>query len=241
MSEYIDIFAPHPILPRGVTLRREGTCTVLDLDHDAHATVIVEQAIQSATTDAQLLVNLAQDSTIDLTVLGLGENNADIDIQVHLNGAGAGAELRGVVVSGQKQQVDITTRVFHHAEHTVSNQLFKYIAGGESRCSFDGKIVVEEQARFTEAFQTNRNLLASEQAQMHAQPALEIYCDEVKCSHGAATGQFDEQALFYMRQRGIPLAEARAMLMQAFVADVIDAIPAESIREKAHEQVCNMM
>lgn len=238
MSEYIDIFASSPLLPRGVELKREGTCTVLNIAPGASAIVIADFGDE---IDAELLVNLAEDASVDCSAISLNGKDASFDIQVHCNGQGSRAELRGVVVASGNQKVNFTTRVFHHAEHTAGNQLFKYIAGGDSRCSFDGKIIVDEQARFTEAFQTNRNLLASEHAQMHAKPALEIYCDEVKCSHGAATGQLDENALFYMRQRGIPLAEARAMLMQAFVSDVIDAIPVDVIRERSHNKVCNMM
>lgn len=211
---------------------------MLDFAPGASATLIVDFSTE---IDCEVLILLAKDSRVDCTALILNEKDVDFDIQVHCNGEGSRAELRGVVVATGVQKVNVTTRVTHHAEHTSSNQLFKYIAAGESQCSFDGKIIVEEQSRFTEAFQTNRNLLATTKAMMHAKPALEIYCDEVKCSHGATTGQLDENALFYMRQRGIPLAEARAMLMQAFVADVIDAIPVESLREKAHIQVCNMM
>ncbi|MDE6145468.1 MAG: SufD family Fe-S cluster assembly protein, partial [Muribaculaceae bacterium] len=125
----------------------------------------------------------------------------------------------------------------HKADHTLSNQVFKYVADGQSNCTFDGLIIVDESARFTEAYQTNHNLLASNDAKMHTEPTLEIYCDEVKCSHGATTGQLDDTALFYMRSRGIPEAEARRMLMEAFLSDVIANVGIDSLRERLRHLV----
>lgn len=120
----------------------------------------------------------------------------------------------------------------HNAPHCHSDQLFKYVADGDARCSFEGLIRVQEGAHHTEAYQSNRNILSGADARMHTRPHLEIYCDDVKCSHGAATGQLDSEALFYMRTRGIPEAEARTMLMQAFMADVIETIALVPLRDR---------
>ena len=154
------------------------------------------------------------------------------DIRIDLDGDGAEAVVNGMAITDGTQLASNATTVRHHGEHTHSDQLFKYVADGESRGEFRGSIVVDESARFTEAYQTNRNILASDTARMHTEPTLEIYCDEVKCSHGAATGQLDPQALFYMRTRGIPEDTARHMLMEAFMADVIDSIGIEGLRER---------
>ncbi len=108
---------------------------------------------------------------------------------------------------------------------------------GEATGSFSGRILVTEQAKFTDAAQTDRNLLASPSARMHAKPQLEIYNDDVKCSHGATTGQLDAEALFYMQTRGIPEPEARKMLMQAFMSDVIEAVDMEELRDRLRHLV----
>lgn len=151
---------------------------------------------------------------------------------VDLNAAGAEVSLAGMVIAGDSQHTDNDTLVRHHAPHCSSRQLFKYIVDDDASGAFRGLVRVDHGAAFTEAHQTNRNLLASDRATMHTEPQLEIYCDEVKCGHGATTGQLDAQALFYMRTRGIPEAEARMMLMQAFMADVIDTVSIASLRDR---------
>ncbi|MDE5800856.1 MAG: SufD family Fe-S cluster assembly protein, partial [Paramuribaculum sp.] len=103
--------------------------------------------------------------------------------------------------------------------------------------AFSGRILVSAKAPYTDAFQTNRNILAAPTARMHTKPQLEIYTDDVKCSHGATTGQLDSEALFYMQTRGIPEAEARHMLMQAFMADVIDTVRIEGLRDRLRHLV----
>lgn len=193
----------------------------------------------SAKTVRRTTLNAVLDShaVLECTASTLSCGNSRVRIQADLNGQGARASVNGMVIADKEQSAAYMTRIAHHAENTTSNQLFKYVADGDSRCAFDGKIIVEEQARFTEAYQTNRNLLASDNAQMHTQPALEIYCDEVKCSHGAATGQLDQNALFYMRQRGIPEEQARRMLMEAFVGDVIDTVHIAGLRDRLRHLV----
>ncbi|MDE6161166.1 MAG: SufD family Fe-S cluster assembly protein, partial [Muribaculaceae bacterium] len=159
---------------------------------------------------------------------GCPRNNYTID----LNAPGADASVAGMVIAGGTQHTDNATLMRHHAPHCASRQLFKYILDEQASGAFEGLIRVDQDAAFTDAHQTNRNLLASDGATMHTEPQLEIYCDEVKCGHGATTGQLDQQALFYMRTRGIPEAEARMMLMQAFMADVIDTITLPSLHDR---------
>ncbi len=179
-----------------------------------------------------LRCRLAAHSSLRLSVSTLSGGDTANDIRIDLDGDGAEAVVNGMAITDGTQRASNATTVRHHGEHTHSDQLFKYVADGESRGEFRGSIVVDESARFTEAYQTNRNILASDTARMHTEPTLEIYCDEVKCSHGAATGQLDPQALFYMRTRGIPEDTARHMLMEAFMADVIDSIGIEGLRER---------
>lgn len=184
----------------------------------------MEESTARTTRRSTLNASLNAYSSLAVTCATLSCGDSRMRIHTDLNGRGAAVSVNGMVIADAEQRAAYDTRIFHHAENTASNQLFKFVADGESHCSFDGRIVVDETAKYTDAHQTNRNLLASPGATMHAEPTLEIYCDEVKCSHGAATGQLDRNALFYMRHRGIPEEQARRMLMEAFVGDVISTV-----------------
>ena len=151
---------------------------------------------------------------------------------VNLDGPGASLNIDGMVIADGDQVIDNSATVFHNTPECHSNQTFKYIVSDRGRGAFEGLIKVAHGAHHTEAYQNDRNLLASPTARMHSRPQLEIYCDDVKCSHGAATGQLDARALFYMRSRGIDEPEARSMLMKAFMADVIDSIKLEPLRDR---------
>lgn len=198
---------------------------------------LLEESSAKTTRRATINATIGQNGTFECTNATLSCGDTRTRINVNLNNQGACARVNGMVIADKEQRATYLTRVLHKAENTFSNQLFKYVADGNSQCEFNGKIVVDEKARFTEAYQTNRNLIASETAKMHTEPALEIYCDEVKCSHGATTGQLDPNALFYMRQRGIPEMQARKMLMEAFVGDVIDSVHIPGLRDRLHHLV----
>lgn len=159
---------------------------------------------------------------------GLTRNNFNIDV----NGDHAETELSGLVIGSGDEVIDNSVSLRHHSHHCTSRQLFKYALFDRANGAFGGKIIVDEGAVRTDAAQNNRNLLASTDARMHAAPQLEIYCDDVKCSHGATTGQLDARALFYMRSRGIPEEEARMMLVQAFMVDVINGISLDALRDR---------
>lgn len=186
---------------------------------------------------SEMHVRLAADARFGSTSAMLSCGDTHSKIYADLCGTGCEARVNGMVIASGSQKPSFVTRISHHAEHTASNQIFKYIADDKSQCAFDGLITVKESARFTEAYQTCHNMLTSSTARMHAEPALEIYCDEVKCSHGATTGQLDNNALFYMRSRGIPEAEARRMLMEAFLADVIAAVGIANLRDRLRHLV----
>jgi len=146
-------------------------------------------------------------------------------------------KIGGMVIGGGSQIIDNATFITHDHPRCTSDQLFKYALFDSAQGSFEGMVKVDEGAVFTESRQNNRNLLASPDARMHAMPQLVIYCDEVKASHGSATGQLDESAMFYMRSRGIPEAEARMMLVNAFMTDVLDAIALEPLRDRLRHLV----
>lgn len=159
------------------------------------------------------------------------------DYDVRLDGDNARADLSGLVIGGGSQCAANRVVLRHHGGRCVSRQLFKYALFDDARGEFGGKIVVDEGATGTDAEQNNRNLLVSDGARMDSAPQLEIYCDDVRCGHGSATGELDANALFYMRQRGIPLDEARMMLTQAFMSDVVDAVGYEPVRDRLRHLV----
>ncbi|MCD8310702.1 MAG: Fe-S cluster assembly protein SufD [Prevotellaceae bacterium] len=149
-------------------------------------------------------------------------------------GEGATLNLCGMAVEDKRQHVDNHTFIDHAVPGCTSNELYKYVLDEQAVGAFSGKVLVRPHAQHTASRQTNRNLCATREARMYTRPQLEIYADDVKCSHGATVGQLDENALFYMRQRGIPLREARLLLMFAFVGEVIDTIRLEALKERLH-------
>lgn len=151
---------------------------------------------------------------------------------IDIRGNSCQTSLSGMAIGSGRQHIDNSSFVIHRSDGSHSDQLFKYVLDDNATGAFEGLIEVAHGARFNEAYQSNRNLLASAGARMHTRPQLLIYNDDVKCSHGATTGQLDSAALFYMRSRGIPLAEARKMLMQAFMVDVVEKISLDNLRDR---------
>lgn len=168
--------------------------------------------------------------TFNSTTLTCGTTRNDFEIELH--GEHSDTRLAGMVIGSDEMHIDNNSDIRHLKPHCHSNQLFKYVLDDTANGAFEGSILVAPGAQFTEAYQSNRNILASTQAKMHCKPQLEIYNDDVKCSHGATTGQLDNDALFYMRSRGIPENEAKTMLMQAFMVDVIDSVHISGLRER---------
>ena len=197
----------------------------------------IEESSPLTSRHSMTFVNQEADTeaVINSTTLTCGKSRNDF--HVSLRGHHAVSRLSGMAIGGDSMHIDNNTSVVHNSGHCHSDQLFKYVLDNESQGAFEGSIVVKPDAAFTEAYQTNRNILASEKASMHCKPQLIINNDDVKCSHGASTGQLDDEALFYMQARGIPKQEARTMLMQAFMVDVIETVKIPGLREKLHHLV----
>jgi Fe-S cluster assembly protein SufD len=164
---------------------------------------------------------------------GLVRNN----LRINLEGEGAETNALGLFLTDKMQQVDSYTVIDHTRPHCTSNQYYKGVLDDTSTGAFNGKIHVHPDAQKTEAFQTNNNILLSDTARMYTKPRLEIYADDVKCSHGATVGQLDEGALFYLQSRGISREEGRLMLMDAFTWDVISKIKQPSLQERITDLV----
>jgi Fe-S cluster assembly protein SufD len=159
------------------------------------------------------------------------------NLNVKLAGEGARNDALGLYILDKQQHVDNFTVIEHQSPNCTSNQHYKGVLDDAATGAFTGKIHVFEDAQKTEAFQTNKNILLTKDAKMHTKPQLEIYADDVKCSHGATVGQIDENALFYLQARGIPKEEARLMMMFAFASEVIKGIKAEVLRIRMQDLV----
>lgn len=163
----------------------------------------------------------------DMVLLVYPGVSCDIRLDVVLAGEGAEANIYGAYVCGGDERVKIAVDMHHDLPHCNSRQLFKGIAGGKSKVDFYGKIIVAQDAQRTEAYQENHNILLSDDAKVDTKPQLEIYADDVKCSHGATIGRLNEEEQFYMRSRGITLEDAKVLQMISFIAPVLEQIPEE--------------
>ena len=161
---------------------------------------------------------------------GVTRNKLDLT----LSGEGAECACYGCVIADKEQHVDNNTLITHRATHCTSNELYKYVLDDKATGAFAGRVLVEHGAQKTTSQMTNQNLTATKEARMFTQPMLEIYADDVKCAHGSTVGQLNDAALFYMRQRGISEQEAKTLLQQAFVNEVVDRIGLEPLRDRLH-------
>jgi len=184
-----------------------------------------------------LAVDLAARASASLGLVDLGGRLVRNDIDVKLREPGAALDLYGLLLAGEGQHVDDHTRIDHIAPDTRSTEAFRGVIGKRGRGVFNGKVVVHRGARGIDARQTSDNLLLSDQAEIDTKPELEIYADDVKCSHGSTVGELDAEHLFYLRSRGVDEAHAREILTTAFAATVLERIAAPDIRASIEDRV----
>ena len=184
--------------------------------------------------DGQLMrrIEVQAGQRTDMVLLVMPGVSCDVKLDVRLSGEGAEANVYGAYVCGGEEKMKIAVDMYHDVPHCNSRQLFKGIAGGTSRIDFYGKIIVAQDAQRTEAYQENHNILLTDGAKVDTKPQLEIYADDVKCSHGATIGRLNEEEQFYMRSRGISLEDAKVLQMISFIAPVLEIIKDESEREQ---------
>ena len=173
----------------------------------------------------------------EMVLLVLPGVSCDVRLDIRLVGEGAEANVYGAYVCGADERVKIAVDMHHNVPHCSSRQLFKGIAGGTSKVDFYGKIIVAQDAQRTEAYQENHNILLSDGAKVDTKPQLEIYADDVKCSHGATIGRLNEEEQFYMRSRGISLDDAKVLQMISFIAPVLEVISDTAQREELAMQL----
>jgi Fe-S cluster assembly protein SufD len=195
------------------------------LDH-----VKIQRESLAAFHIASTVVRLDRASTFASRSLTFGGRITRNDITALLDGEGAECTLNGLYVAAGDSLVDNHTTIDHAKAHCPSHEVYKGILSGRAKAVFNGRIIVELDAQKTNAKQTNKALLLSDDAQINTKPQLEIFADDVKCTHGAAIGQLDEDAMFYLRARGVSEAEARAMLIHAFAGQVLEEIRNDAVR-----------
>lgn len=194
----------------------------------------LEETHNSTVRFSNLYVRQEAGSNVLLNGMTLHNGTTRNTTEVQLAGRGAEVCLCGMAIADKNEQVDNNTFIDHQVPDCTSNELFKYVLDDQAVGAFAGKVLVREGAQHTNSQQTNRNLCATRESRMYTQPQLEIYADDVKCSHGATVGQLDENALFYMQQRGVSLKEARLLLMFAFVNEVVDHIRMDALKDRLH-------
>lgn len=192
----------------------------------------LEETHVKNTRVSNVYVEQQANSHVTHNVITLHNGTTRNRLDLHFRGEGAECWLGGCVIADKQQHVDNNTLVVHHVPHCDSHELYKYVLDNDATGAFAGRVLVEHGAQQTSSEMRNQNLCASREARMYTQPMLEIYADDVKCSHGSTVGQLNDAALFYMRQRGITEREARLLLQQAFVTEVIDAIALEPLRDR---------
>lgn len=192
----------------------------------------VQRESLSAYHIAAMQVNMARGSNFKTHFLSLGGGLVRNEVRVLFDGEGSEATVNGLYLGGGSQHIDNFTVIDHAQPRCASHELYKGILDGKAQGVFNGKIFVRQDAQKTDAKQTNKVLLLSEDATINTKPQLEIFADDVKCTHGATVGQLDAESLFYLRSRGIGLAEARGLLTFAFANDIISRIEVEPLRQQ---------
>jgi len=195
----------------------------------------LQQESTAAFHVSTMQVDLGREATFVSHACSIGARLSRNDLNCVMNGEGAYATLNGVVLIGGEQHCDNHTLLHHARANCPSHELYKHVLDGKSTAVFKGQIFVEREAQKTDSKQTSKTLLLSDDAYMNSQPALEIYADDVKCTHGSTTGPVDEDKIFYLRTRGVGLEAARHLLTYAFAADVTRRIKVESVRRRIED------
>lgn len=201
--------------------------------------------LQNDNENASLIDNTfikqKQESFASVHTFSFGGKLTRNNLNFFQNGERIDSTLKGVTIIGDKQHVDHNTMVHHIEPNCESHQDYKGVFGDSSTGVFNGKVVVEKEAQKTNAYQANNNILLSDKASINSKPQLEIFADDVKCSHGCTIGQLDENAMFYLRTRGIPEKEAKALLMYAFANNVLDSVKIPELKQRINKLIAEKL
>ena len=201
----------------------------------------MEETSSKCNRFSNLYIKTERDAVVRHNNMTISNGVTRNGIDVYMQGKGSEVTLNGAVIADREQHVDNNTVIEHQVEQCQSNELYKYVLDDKAVCAFAGKILVKEGAQQTYSQETNNNMVASNDARMYTQPMLEIYADDVKCAHGSTVGVMDEAALFYMMQRGISKDEAKTLLKNAFISQVIDEMKWQAFRDRLHILIDNRL
>ena len=190
---------------------------------------------------SNIYAELKKDSNFISHNFSIGKKFARRDYNIELAETGTNCDLNGLYFASNEEHIDHHTTIEHMKNNCTSNEHYKGILGGKAVGVFNGRIHVHPDAQKTDAIQNNQNLLLTDDAIIHTKPELEIYADDVKCTHGATVGQLDEKAMFYLRARGLNRENARRLLMRAYVGEIIEKINNEKIRNEMMEIVIDKL
>lgn len=229
---------------QSLTANEVFTNSVTEIYAAKHA-IVDYYKIQNDTGTASLIdntyINQKQDSIVNVHTFSFGGKLIRNNLNFYQNGEHINSTMKGVSIIGEKQHVDHHTLVHHIEPNCQSHQDYKGIYGENATGVFNGKIIVDKLAQKTNAFQQNNNILISDKATINTKPQLEIFADDVKCSHGCTIGQLDEEALFYLQSRGIPKKEARALLMYAFANNVLESVRIPELKLRINKLIANKL
>lgn len=232
------LICDHSINPDDKNINLINGFTDIELDKGSKLSFVeMEETNPVNRRFSNLIVNQKENSEAVISSITLMNGTTRNNFYINSEGNHTVTTVNGLEIAKNRSHIDNMTHIRHKADSCKSDQLFKYALYDNASGAFEGRITVEKDARFNEAFQNNRNIIANEGAKMYSMPQLLIYNDDVKCSHGATTGQLDANALYYMRTRGIPLAVAKSMLMQAFMNDIIQKIGFPSLQERLYHLI----
>lgn len=235
LEHHIDLAAPDAQITTDGTGRKQNLCNVvteISLSPQAH---LDHYKLQHPSLNSSLItamyVQQQRQSVFTSHSYSLGATLARHDIQIQLSGPQAECCLNGVYLVDGRQHVDYHTQIEHLAAHCRSQQIYKGVIQDSARAVFNGKVIIHPVAQHSTARQINKNLLLGEQGEVDSKPELQIYADDVVCSHGATVGQLDQQSLFYLQSRGLSEKDAQAWLVYGFISEVLERIDAPSLRE----------
>ncbi|MGH1385423.1 Fe-S cluster assembly protein SufD [Kordia sp.] len=239
-NSHVQIIERHQSLTSNVVL----TNSVTEIFANKRA-IVDYYKIQNDNQEASLIDNTfisqKQSSNASVHTFSFGGKLIRNNLQFFQKGERIDSTMKGVTIIGDKQHVDHNTLVHHIEPNCESHQDYKGIFGDRSTGVFNGKVVVEKEAQKTNAFQANNNILIDDKATINTKPQLEIFADDVKCSHGCTIGQLDKDALFYMRSRGIPEKEAKALLMYAFANNVLESVKINAIKTRINKLIAQKL
>ena len=239
-NSHVQIIERHQSLTNNAVL----TNSVTEIFTNKRA-IVDYYKIQNDNNNASLIdntfINQKQESIASVHTFSFGGKLTRNNLNFFQNGERIDSTLKGVTIIGNKQHVDHNTLVHHIEPNCESHQDYKGIFDENSTGVFNGKVIVEKEAQKTNAFQANNNILISDKATINTKPQLEIFADDVKCSHGCTIGQLDESAMFYMRTRGIPEKEAKGLLMYAFSNNVLSSVKIPEIKQRITKIIANKL